>query len=182
MSGCSSRGFFGPAAIAALGFLLCVVLAFFVSYLLSETRFRNDVLSTWLVLTSIAVPFFILDLVAGFFLIKPLSPALRPESEPASLDGAELRYSRIEQSSSRTSSASTTSACAARMRRWPSPPTRSASSCSAIRSRDGERGSRRRDVVGAHRAGAEREDRRLRRAAPSRCSTAASTATRRSSR
>ena len=89
--------FFGPAAVAALGLLLCVVLAFFVSYLLSETRYRNNVLSTWLVLTSIAVPFFILDLVAGFFLIKPLSPALRPDPNRHH-SMVPTSYSRIEQS------------------------------------------------------------------------------------
>jgi hypothetical protein len=59
-------------AVLAYGFLLA-------SYLLMDTRFRGAVINVWMMLVSTGVSYLLLDLIVGFFLIRPLSPPLVPD-------------------------------------------------------------------------------------------------------
>ena len=69
----------GPAAILGLFTLGSIFLVSLVSYLLIRTRYRNAVINTWLVALSVAVTYVIVDLFAGYLLIRPLSPPLVPD-------------------------------------------------------------------------------------------------------
>jgi len=90
------EGTFGPAAIASLALLGGAWVWLLCSLLLYDTRHREMVLRAWLVIISVTFSYFALDLIAGFFLIKPLSPALAadPYRHHALVPNS---YSRIEE-------------------------------------------------------------------------------------
>jgi len=66
---------------ATFGFVLLGIqfLVLLVSYLLSATRYAQVVVHAWLIALSIAVTYLIVDLGAGYLLIKPLSPPIVPD-------------------------------------------------------------------------------------------------------
>lgn len=70
---------FGPAAIAVLSTLALLFIMLLGSLLLYGTRHRRTVGNLWLAIFSFALTYVAVDLVAGHFLIKPLSPPLVPD-------------------------------------------------------------------------------------------------------
>ena len=70
----------GPAAIASLVFLALVFLLLLASYLLLGTRHRRVVGNVWLTIVSVGLTYALVDVVAGWLLIKPLSPPLVPDA------------------------------------------------------------------------------------------------------
>lgn len=75
----SHQGSFGPSAIIALSILGAVFLALLVTLLLYQTRYRETIARVWLVVVSISISYVAVDLLAGYFLIKPLSAPLVPD-------------------------------------------------------------------------------------------------------
>jgi hypothetical protein len=69
----------GPAAIAGLAFLALLFLMLLSSYLLLGTRHRRVVGNAWLTIFSVTLTYVLVDVVAGWLLIKPLSPPLVPD-------------------------------------------------------------------------------------------------------
>lgn len=69
----------GPAAIAALSALALLFGALLLSLILHGTRFRGMVGNAWLTVASVFLTYLIVDLAAGYILIKPLSPPLVPD-------------------------------------------------------------------------------------------------------
>jgi hypothetical protein len=81
--GVYERGFvksnFGPALLSAMLILVVFFLCLLVTLLTYETRFRETVMKIWIVVISASIAFILLDIIAGYFLIKPLSPELVPD-------------------------------------------------------------------------------------------------------
>jgi lysophospholipase L1-like esterase len=73
------EGSMGPAAMAAAALLLIAFVALLATYLLLPTRRRGVVLNLWLAFFSVAVSYLVLDVAAGWILIRPLSPPLVPD-------------------------------------------------------------------------------------------------------
>jgi hypothetical protein len=73
------EGTLGPAAMLGAALLGTVLLALVATLLLSRTRHRVLVGNVWLATCSVAVTYLILDLAAGWILIRPLSPPLVPD-------------------------------------------------------------------------------------------------------
>jgi lysophospholipase L1-like esterase len=69
----------GPAAIAALSALALLFILLLASLLLYGTRHRRTVGNVWLAIFSVALTYIVVDLAAGYLLIKPLSPPLVPD-------------------------------------------------------------------------------------------------------
>lgn len=69
----------GPAAIAALAGLSLLFSMLLTTVVLHNTRHRRTIANIWLVIFSIAIAYFAVDLAAGYLLIKPLSPPLVPD-------------------------------------------------------------------------------------------------------
>ncbi len=67
---------FGPAAMVSIALVVGACALLLLSFLVYDTRFREAIVRVWLVIISVAVSYLALDLIAGFLLIKPLSPAL----------------------------------------------------------------------------------------------------------
>ena len=70
---------FGPSSMLAVTLLLIAAAALLLSYLLIDTRHREKVIGFWLVSTSTAIAYILIDLLAGYVLITPLSPELVPD-------------------------------------------------------------------------------------------------------
>ena len=70
---------FGPSSILAVAGLTFFALALFITLVSIDTRFQELVSRIWMVSISIAVTFILSDLLAGYLLIKPLSPELSPD-------------------------------------------------------------------------------------------------------
>jgi hypothetical protein len=81
--GVYERGFvksnFGPALLSAMLILVVFFLCLLVTLLFYETRFRETVTRIWVIVISASMAFILLDIIAGYFLIKPLSPQLVPD-------------------------------------------------------------------------------------------------------
>jgi lysophospholipase L1-like esterase len=73
------EGSLGPAAMAVSAVLISVDVAMWATYLLLPTRHRAVVLNLWLAFFSVAITYVVLDLAAGWILIRPLSPPLVPD-------------------------------------------------------------------------------------------------------
>lgn len=73
------EGSMGPAALVAAVMLAAACLAFLATLLLLRTRYRKLVANIWLAVFSVGVSYLVLDLVAGWILIRPLSPPLVPD-------------------------------------------------------------------------------------------------------
>ena len=73
------EGSMGPAAMAASALLLLACVALLATYLLLPTRHRATVQNLWLAFVSVAFTYMVLDLAAGWILIRPLSPPLVPD-------------------------------------------------------------------------------------------------------
>jgi hypothetical protein len=71
---------FGPSAMLATTFLLVVFGTLAATYVLYGTRHRQLVVNMWLAATTFVVMYVVLDLAAGFVLIRPLSPPLIPDA------------------------------------------------------------------------------------------------------
>ena len=74
------EGSLGPAAMVATALLGTTFLALLATLLLSRTRYRMLVANVWLAVVSVAVSYFVIDLAAGYILIRPLSPPLVPDT------------------------------------------------------------------------------------------------------
>lgn len=74
------EGSFGPAAMVASAGLGGVFLALLATWALLGTRHREVVQNIWLAVVSVAVSYLVLDLIAGYVLIRPLSPPLVPDA------------------------------------------------------------------------------------------------------
>lgn len=70
---------FGPAAVAAACVLGLVFLSLLCTWLLLATRHRDTVGKLWLGAISTLVAYVVIDVVAGWLLIEPLSPPLVPD-------------------------------------------------------------------------------------------------------
>lgn len=70
---------FGPSSMLAAALLLIASLVFVASYILVGGRYREKVLVFWMVSASSFVTYLGADLLAGYFLITPLSPELIPD-------------------------------------------------------------------------------------------------------
>lgn len=70
----------GPAAVAGLAFLALLFLLLLASYVLLGTCHRRMVANAWLTIASIGLTYALVDVTAGYFLIKPLSPPLVPDA------------------------------------------------------------------------------------------------------
>lgn len=77
------RGFvkatFGPSLMLAVSILGALFVFLFITLLVYETRFRETVAKIWIVVISASIAYLLVDIVAGYFLITPLSPALVPD-------------------------------------------------------------------------------------------------------
>lgn len=69
----------GPVAMAAIAVLAAVVAVLVTMYRLYDTRHREVVVSVCLAVGSTVVSYLVIDLITGFFLIRPLSPPLVPD-------------------------------------------------------------------------------------------------------
>jgi hypothetical protein len=69
----------GPAAMVGAGLLGTVFAALLATLVLSRTRFRPLVVNLWLAAFSVGLSYLVLDLAAGWILIRPLSPPLVPD-------------------------------------------------------------------------------------------------------
>ncbi len=74
------EGSLGPAAMVATAVLSSVFLALLATLLLARTRHRALVANVWLAAVSVAISYFVIDLAAGYVLIRPLSPPLVPDT------------------------------------------------------------------------------------------------------
>lgn len=70
---------FGPSLMLAVSILGALFLFLLITLLVYETRFRGTVAKIWIVVISTSVAYLLVDIVAGYFLIKPLSPELVPD-------------------------------------------------------------------------------------------------------
>ncbi len=70
---------FGPSSMLAFALLVCVILILMASYLLIDSVHREKLIGFWLVSISTVATYFLVDLLAGFLLITPLSPELVPD-------------------------------------------------------------------------------------------------------
>ena len=70
---------FGPSLMLAVSILGALFLFLLITLLVYETRFRETVAKIWIVVISVSITYFLADIVAGYFLIKPLSPELVPD-------------------------------------------------------------------------------------------------------
>lgn len=73
------RSGFGPAAMFIEVILTGSFLFFLVTVILYGTRFREMMIRIWLTLLSFFVSFVVVEAVASFLLVKPLSPPLVPD-------------------------------------------------------------------------------------------------------
>lgn len=71
---------FGPSSLLAASLLGITTLILVTSFLLIESKLRDKVVGFWMVSISSAVTYLAADLLAGYFLITPLSPELVPDS------------------------------------------------------------------------------------------------------
>ena len=74
------EGSLGPAAMVGVGVLTAVFLALLGTLLLLKSRHRALVVNLWLATFSVGVSYLVLDLAAGWILIRPLSPPLVPDA------------------------------------------------------------------------------------------------------
>jgi lysophospholipase L1-like esterase len=74
------EGSFGPAAMVAAAGLGGAFVALLLSWVLLGTRYREAVQNVWLAVVSVTVTYLVLDLIAGYVLIRPLSPPLVPDA------------------------------------------------------------------------------------------------------
>ena len=63
----------------AVFMLFCFALALTVTLLSYETRYHETITRIWLLTISTGITFIVVDIMAGWLLIKPLSPALSPD-------------------------------------------------------------------------------------------------------
>lgn len=70
---------FGPAALVAACVLGFAFLSLLATWLLMATRHRDTVGKLWLGVASTVVAYAVIDVVAGWLLIEPLSPPLVPD-------------------------------------------------------------------------------------------------------
>jgi len=73
------EGSFGPAALVAASALGLVFLSLTATFLLINTRHRDTVAKLWLGALSTVIAYVVIDVVAGWLLIEPLSPPLVPD-------------------------------------------------------------------------------------------------------
>lgn len=73
------QGMFGPTSILGALLLLSICAALICSACLIETRFRGLIVNSWLVVLFTSVSYLTIDVLAGVFLIEPLSPQLVPD-------------------------------------------------------------------------------------------------------
>ncbi len=69
----------GPAAMLAVSAGAGVFALLLATLLLYGSRYREAAVKLWLVAVSVVVSYFLIDLAAGFLLIRPLSPPLVPD-------------------------------------------------------------------------------------------------------
>lgn len=67
---------FGPSSLALLGAMALLAGLLLATRFLLETRHREAVARTWLVVLSVLATYAAVDVVAGYLLIKPMSPPL----------------------------------------------------------------------------------------------------------
>lgn len=70
---------FGPSSMLAVGLLLVAFLFLLTTFLLYRTRHGRTMAKIWLAGITMIVTYLVVDLAAGFILIKPLSPTLVPD-------------------------------------------------------------------------------------------------------
>jgi hypothetical protein len=70
------RSSFGPSMMLAVSIPGLLFICLLITLFLYETRFRETVSKLWIVVLSVSVTFLLADIVAGYFLIKPLSPEI----------------------------------------------------------------------------------------------------------
>ena len=70
---------FGPSSMLAFTLLFFIILVLLASYLLINSAHREKLIGFWLVSISTVASFFVIDLLAGVFLISPLSPTMVPD-------------------------------------------------------------------------------------------------------
>ena len=70
---------FGPSSMLAALFLTVSSITLVVSYVLVDGRHKDKVVGFWMILISSIGTYFVADLLAGFLLIRPLSPQLIPD-------------------------------------------------------------------------------------------------------
>ena len=71
---------FGPSSMLAVGMLLFLFLFLLMTFLLYRTRHGRTMAKIWLAGVSVILTYLVVDLAAGFILIKPLSPTLVPDA------------------------------------------------------------------------------------------------------
>ena len=74
-----AKAAFGPSLMIAVSILGVFFLFLLITLLVYETRYRETVAKIWIVIISVSVTYLLADIVAGYFLIKPLSPELVPD-------------------------------------------------------------------------------------------------------
>ena len=87
---------FGPSSMLAVGMLLFLFLFLLLTFLLCRTRYGKTIAKIWLAGISVILTYLVVDLAAGFLLIKPLSPTLVPD-EYRHHKFVPNSYSKIEQ-------------------------------------------------------------------------------------
>ncbi|MBD3869614.1 MAG: hypothetical protein IFK94_15950 [Acidobacteria bacterium] len=70
---------FGPSSMLAVGLLLFAFLFLLLTFLLYKTRHGLTMAKIWLAGVTMILTYLLVDLAAGFILIKPLSPTLVPD-------------------------------------------------------------------------------------------------------
>lgn len=70
---------FGPAALVATSALGLIFLGLLATWLLARTRHRDTVGKIWLSVVAALIAYVVIDVVAGWLLIEPLSPPLVPD-------------------------------------------------------------------------------------------------------
>jgi lysophospholipase L1-like esterase len=70
---------FGPSSMLAIVLFGLIIVVLFASYLLIEGEHREKLIGFWLASVSTVTTYFLVDLLAGFLLITPLSPELIPD-------------------------------------------------------------------------------------------------------
>lgn len=73
------RTSFGPSMMLAASFLGALFIFLLITLLLYETRYKETLAKVWMIVISVSMAYFLADVVAGYFLIKPLSPEIIPD-------------------------------------------------------------------------------------------------------
>jgi lysophospholipase L1-like esterase len=73
------KGNFGPSLMLSVSILGALFFSLLITLFAYETRFWETVAKIWMVVISVLMAYLLMDLLAGYFLIKPLAPELVPD-------------------------------------------------------------------------------------------------------